>query len=127
MCHGPAGLGQAGAYPPIADTLGNFMAVEAGRQYLADVLIFGLGGAVTVGGATYVGQMQVVPPLTDAQAADVLSYVLTELNAGSLPADARLLDAADFAARRAAAKAPTAVAKSRQAVVQQLAAQGLSR
>ena len=127
VCHASTGLGQAGVYPPIVDTLGHFMAIEAGRQYLADVLVFGLGGTITVGGATYVGQMQVVPSLTDEEAADVLSYVLTELNARSLPADAKLLDATDIATRRVDAKAPTAVAKSRQAVVQQLAARGLSR
>jgi len=87
----------------------------------------GATAAVDSGGATYVGQMQVVPSLTDQEAADVLSYVLTALNGGSLPADAKLLDAAEFATRRADGKAPTAVAKSRQAVVRQLAELGLYR
>jgi len=127
VCHTPTGQGQPGLYPPIADTLGHFMAVDSGRQYLADVMVFGLGGAISVGGATYVGQMLVVPPLTDQEAADVLSYVLTTLNAASLPANAKPLEAADIAARRAVGKAPTAVAKSRQAVVRQLTELGLSR
>jgi mono/diheme cytochrome c family protein len=127
VCHMPTGHGQAGVYPPISDTLGHFMATESGRQYLANVLIYGLGGIITVDGTTYIGQMQVVPPLTDQEAADVLSYVLTALNSASLPADAKLLDAADMAVRREDGKAPTAVAKFRQSVMRELAAMGLSR
>jgi len=127
VCHQPDGRGQAGVYPPIAGTLGHFMAVESGRRYLADVVVFGLAGAIGVGGTTYVGQMQVAPPLTDQEAADVLNHVLTTFNAASLPADAKPLEASEIAARRAVPKAPTAVAKARRAVLGELESLGLSR
>ena len=127
ICHQPDGQGVAGVYPPINETLGHFMATESGRRYLAEVVAFGLAGAITVGGQPYVGQMKLAPRLSDQETADVLNYVLTAFNGASLPADAAVFSTDEIAALRATPKSPTDMAKARQAIVAELEQLGLKR
>ncbi len=127
ICHRPNGEGIPGVFPPINNTLGRFLAVPSGRDYLGDVVVFGVAGAITVDGTRYVGQMKLTPPLSDQEAADVLNYVLTQFNAGSLAAGGQAFEAGEIAARRTSPQTPTAVAKKRQDVVAELQALGLSR
>jgi mono/diheme cytochrome c family protein len=127
VCHQPNGQGVPGVYPPIHETLGHFMVTESGRRYLGEVLAFGLAGAITVGGQRYVGQMKLAPPLSDQAVADVLNYILTTFNGASLPADTATFTADEIAALRATPKAPTDVAKGRQAVIAELKQIGLER
>jgi ubiquinol-cytochrome c reductase cytochrome b subunit len=71
-CHGAAGGGTPGAFPPLA---GNAYVVGDPKHVMHTVL-YGLTGAISVKGATYNGQM---PPwkgvLSNADIADVISYV----------------------------------------------------
>lgn len=127
VCHQTQGEGAAGVFPPINQTLGRFLATAAGRNYLVDVAVFGLAGAITIGGQRYVGQMKVTPPLTDQEAADVLNYTLTAFNAASLPAEFAPYTAAEITGRRAAPKSPTELAKLRQEIVAELEQLGLPR
>jgi mono/diheme cytochrome c family protein len=127
VCHQAQGEGVAGMFPPINQTLGRFLIVPAGRNYLADVALFGLAGTITVGGQRYVGQMKVAPPLTDQEAAAVLNYVLTTFDAESLPAEAAPYAAAEIAARRATPKSPTELAKLRQEIAAELERLGMPR
>jgi cytochrome c len=127
ICHQPNGQGVAGVYPPINETLGHFMATESGRRYLAEVVAFGLAGAITVGGQPYVGQMKLAPPLSDPETADVLNYVLTTFNGASLPADAGDFSTDEIAALRATPKSPTNMAKARRLIVAELEQLGLER
>lgn len=127
VCHQPNAQGVPGVYPPIHETLGHFMATESGRQYLGEVLAFGLAGAIAVGGQRYVGQMKLAPPLPDQEIADVLNYVLTTFNGASLPADAAAFSADEIAALRATPKAPTEMAKARQPIAAELKQIGLER
>lgn len=71
MCHGATGDGIKEIYPPLARS--DFIA--SNRQGMVRAVVAGLSGEVTVNGQTYRGQM---PPimLDDAQAADVLTFVL---------------------------------------------------
>jgi mono/diheme cytochrome c family protein len=127
VCHQPNGQGVPGVYPPINETLGHFLATASGRNYLGDVVDFGLAGSITAGGQRYIGQMKLTPPLSDQEVADVLNYVLTTFNSESLPADARLFEAGDISALRARPRTPTSVAKARQDVVAELERLGLKR
>ena len=127
VCHQENGQGVAGVYPPINETLGHFLATASGRRYLSDVIAFGLAGAISVGGQPYVGQMKLAPPLSDQEIADVLTYVLTTFNAASLPASAGSFSADEIASARATPKAPTDVARGRQAVIAELKQIGLER
>ncbi len=71
-CHGASGAGMPGAFPPLAGNAyvtGNPKAVE-------HTLLYGLNGAIKVGGATYNG---VMPPwkgtLSNADIANVVTYI----------------------------------------------------
>ncbi len=125
VCHQAQGEGVAGMFPPINQTLGRFLIVPAGRNYLADVTVFGLAGTITIGGESYVGQMKVAPPLTDQEAADVLNYALTTFNAASLPAEFVPYAAAEISARRATPKSPTELARLRREIVAELERLGM--
>ena len=71
MCHGATGDGIKDVYPPLA----NSDYVASNRQGMVRAVVAGLSGEITVNGQRYRGQM---PPvmLDDAQAADVLTFVL---------------------------------------------------
>ena len=71
-CHQPDGKGLPGAFPPLAGS--DFL--KADRDRAVRIVLKGLTGPVTVNGQTINSAM---PPqeavLTDAQIADVLTYV----------------------------------------------------
>lgn len=69
-CHQATGTGQPGAIPPLAGSEW----VMGGTERITRIALFGLAGPVTVKGAGYNGAM-VPPPLSDAEAANVLTYI----------------------------------------------------
>jgi len=105
-CHQPDGAGALGLAPPLAGTLGQRMAVPAGRQYLAGIVISGLAGKLEFKGVVYEGIMPAWPQLSDAELAAALNYVLSAFNAADLPAGHQPIAAEELAAPRA--KKPTA-------------------
>jgi mono/diheme cytochrome c family protein len=71
-CHGAAGAGLPGAFPPLAKS----EVVAGDTTKLIHIIAYGLQGSLTVEGKTYNGQMPAwKPQLTDAQIADVINYV----------------------------------------------------
>ncbi len=70
-CHGPAGIGQDGVYPPLASS----PYVNGDPERFARILLHGLQGRVTVGTKEVVGVMP--PPVieTDEEIAAVMTYV----------------------------------------------------
>jgi mono/diheme cytochrome c family protein len=80
-CHGPAGTGVPGAFPPLAGHVYEFQVVddlEEGRAYPILVVLYGLMGPITVADARYNGMMPPMAHLTDEQIADVLNFVMVE-------------------------------------------------
>lgn len=78
LCHGATGDGVKGLYPPLA----NSDWLRANRSGAIRAVVNGLKDEITVNGTTFHGQM---PPimLDDAQAADVLTFVVNSWgNAG---------------------------------------------
>jgi nitrite reductase (NO-forming) / hydroxylamine reductase len=71
-CHGPEGKGLPGAFPPVASS--DWIAANPGR--LVDVVLNGLSGPITVNGQQYNAVMPAMPFLSDADAANVLTFVL---------------------------------------------------
>jgi glucose/arabinose dehydrogenase/mono/diheme cytochrome c family protein len=71
MCHGPAGLGIKGTYPPLAAS--DWLA--ANRRDAIRAVVAGLKGEITVNGEVYSGQMPAII-LDDAQVADTMTFVL---------------------------------------------------
>ena len=93
ICHQGNAAGVPGMYPPLADSIGNYVRVPAGRAYLVHVVAFGLTGPISVHGQTYVGLMQSWPGLSDEEIAEVLNYILDTFNSKLIPRDFKPLTA----------------------------------
>ena len=76
-CHNAAGTGTPGFAPGFKETLPPLLQAETGRAYLANVILWGLQGQLTVNGQTYNGAMPPFGQLSDADIAEVLNYILT--------------------------------------------------
>jgi mono/diheme cytochrome c family protein len=71
VCHMENGQGQAGIYPPLANS--DFLAKDAKRAI--DIVLNGLNGEITVNGKIYNLDMPAQKQLTDQQVTDVLNFV----------------------------------------------------
>ncbi len=75
-CHQATGAGIPGAFPPIANHVGELVAAD--RAYPAKLVLFGMMGAIEVQGTTYNGVMPgLAAVLSDADVAGILNHVLT--------------------------------------------------
>ncbi len=104
-CHGAAGAGVPGAFPPLA---GN-KAIVGDDKYIADVLLGGLQGQIAVNGQTYSGVMPAwAAQLSDTEIAAVATHVRSSWgNAGAA------VSADTVKAERAAAKPVSQVLSER--------------
>jgi nitrite reductase (NO-forming) len=71
-CHQPNGEGMAGVFPPLAKS--DFIAANTKR--VADIILHGLTGAVTVNGKEFNSVMPPMSQLTDDEVANIGTYVL---------------------------------------------------
>ncbi|MCS7194728.1 MAG: cytochrome c [Meiothermus sp.] len=102
FCHGEAGQGRVGAYPPLAQHAPELLKSAEGRAHLLRVMLYGMQGPVRVRGQTYDGVMPAFPQLSDEQIASVLNHILVAWgNDRLLPQDHRPFTAAEVAALRA--------------------------
>ncbi len=76
-CHQADGSGLPGVFPPLAGHVGDLYAAEGGPRHLANVLLFGMQGPITVDGVDYAGVMPGWFQFSDADVAAVLDHVLT--------------------------------------------------
>ncbi|MGI9261664.1 MAG: c-type cytochrome [Woeseiaceae bacterium] len=82
-CHLPDGNGVPGAFPPIRDRVAKIAALDGGREYLVTVVAYGLMGTIDVAGVQYFGVMAGnAGPMTAADIAAALNYIVFELNDG---------------------------------------------
>lgn len=75
-CHQPTGTGVPGAFPPLAGHAPELALAEGGRDYLINVVLYGLQGEIQVDGQTYNGVMAPWGQLSDDEIASTLNYVL---------------------------------------------------
>lgn len=75
-CHGPAGAGIAGAFPPLAGHAADLAALEGGRAFLISAMLYGLQGPIVVNGVSYNNVMPAWAQLGDAEIAAVLDHVV---------------------------------------------------
>ena len=120
VCHQPDGKGAPSVYPPLANSVGRYMALKQGRTYVIDVVSFGMGGKIDSGGDSFEGDMPPWPQLNDDEVAAVLTYVLTGLNAKLLPADFKPISADEVKAERAKQLTAAAVHTERDALIRDL-------
>ena len=118
-CHQANGQGVAGAFPPLAGHAAALMGRPGGRDYLAQLVLYGLTGEIQAEGKTYNGAM---PPwgriLNDAQLAAALDYALHSWgNEAALPAGTGPITAAEIAAARGKETTAAQVYAMRQSVL----------
>ena len=120
VCHQPDGKGAPSVYPPLAGSVGRYVALKEGRTYVIDVVSFGMGGKIDSGGDSFEGDMPPWPQLNDDEVAAVLTYVLTGLNAKLLPADFKPISADEVKAERAKQLTAAAVHTERDSLIKDL-------
>ncbi len=98
-CHQANGEGIITVFPPLANHAAKLF--NADRDYLANVVLYGIEGTIQVDGLSYNQPMRGYPELSDADIAGVLNYVLTTWGNESLLAeDFRPYEAKDIAGLR---------------------------
>lgn len=116
-CHQANGQGLPGAFPPLAGHVPDLALAEGGRDYLVQLLLYGLQGEVGVEGQAYNGVMPAWPQLSDEQIAGVLNYTLSAWdNLERMPEDYPAFTPDDVAAQRDAGLSPADVYERRQAL-----------
>jgi cytochrome c oxidase subunit II len=75
-CHGASGAGVAGVFPPLAGHAADLAALDGGRPYLIDTLLYGLQGAIVIDGTSYSGVMPAWGQLSDDAVAAVLDHIV---------------------------------------------------
>ena len=82
-CQQANGAGLPAVFPPLSGHAADIHELEGGPEYLVEVLLYGLVGAIQVDGVAYNGVMPAWSQLSDEQLAAVLNYVLASWdNAG---------------------------------------------
>lgn len=122
VCHQPDGKGVPAVYPPLAGSVGRYVALKEGRAYLIDVVSFGMGGKIESGGDSFEGDMPPWPQLSNQDTADVLDYVLTGLNSTLLPKDFKPISADEVKAERAKQLSSAAIHTEREPLMKALGA-----
>lgn len=97
-CHQPTGQGLPGAFPPLAGHAADLY--EASRDYIVDVVLYGLMGQILVDGMPYNGVMPSHEHLSDAELAAILNHVLTSFGNEDRIEAFEPYAPADIAARR---------------------------
>lgn len=117
-CHQPTGAGVPGAFPPLnGGHAARLAQAEGGYDYLINTVLYGLQGAIEVGGMTYNGIMTPHGFLPDDQIAGVLTYVTRAWdNEGAVEGDIPEFFAEDVAALRDAGLTGADVYETRPAV-----------
>ncbi len=122
ICHQAAAQGVPGTYPPLANTIGDYVRIPAGRKYLAHVVIFGMEGEMVSGGMTYEGLMPPNGELSDAEIAATLNQVLQSFNARRIPAGFTPFTDDEIRAARSAGLKASQMPRERRALLDALKA-----
>jgi mono/diheme cytochrome c family protein len=112
-CHGAAGQGVPGVFPPLAGHVGGLYAAPDGPRHLANVLLFGMQGPITVAGTRYDGMMPGWFQLSDGDIAAVIDYVLTAWGDADAIDGYTAIETADVAAARRGGLSPQGVYERR--------------
>ncbi|AEV15637.1 MAG: cytochrome C-552 [Thermus sp.] len=76
-CHQATGQGIPGAFPPLAGHVAEILALKGGREFLIQVLLWGLQGQIEVKGMKYNGAMPAYNGLKDEEIAALLNHIAT--------------------------------------------------
>ncbi|QBR03302.1 cytochrome c [Paraburkholderia pallida] len=98
VCHQAGGKGQDGLAPPLTRYPGRYAATPDGRQQLTATVLNGMYGEIAVQDKTYNFKMPSFASLSDEELAEVLNYVVFDLN--SKHGNAKPFTAAELKAAR---------------------------
>lgn len=117
FCHGDAGQGRPGAFPPLAGHSVELASSPGGRSVLIQTVLFGLQGEILVKGQRYSGVMPGHAQLRDEEIASLLNFVLGAWgNDKLLPEGHRPLTAAEVASERLRRLTPPQVYENRRRI-----------
>lgn len=74
-CHQADGSGRQGVFPPLAGHVPDLANAEGGRDYLIDVVLYGVAGPMEVDGVGYGGHMPAFGRLSDEDVAAVVNHM----------------------------------------------------
>lgn len=77
-CHQANGAGVSGVFPPLAGHIPSILAAQGGREWLVQVMLYGLQGSIRVKGVNYNGLMPAYPQLSNAEIAALLNHIATQ-------------------------------------------------
>lgn len=77
LCHQRGGVGVVGQFPRLSGRVGEIAAMPIGRQYLIEVVLFGIAGKIEVDRHPLIGVMPSFAALTDADIATTLNYLIS--------------------------------------------------
>ncbi len=78
-CHQANGTGMAAVFPPLVDNAN----ITDNPMYIAETVVKGKSGEISVNGATYNGMMPPMAYMTDSDIAAVVNYVNKKFAGGS--------------------------------------------
>ena len=99
-CHQATGAGIPGVFPPVAGHVGDILMTDGGREYLIDVLLYGLQGPIEVRGNAYNGLMPGWASMSDNELADLIDYLVRGFEGVPTPAGYEPIAPAEVAAQR---------------------------
>lgn len=99
-CHQADGAGLAGVFPTLIGHTAELYNAEGGRDYLLNLLLYGLQGQIEVDSANYNGVMPAWGQLSDSNLAEILNYILTAWDNDTLLQDFSPYSADDVGAGR---------------------------
>ena len=109
-CHQAEGQGIPAAFPPLAGHIPDLYNAEGGREYIINVVLYGLMGAIEIDGQGYNGVMTPwAAILSDEQIAATLNHELMSWGNDALVVDFRPIMPEEVAVLRDAGLAPTDV------------------
>ena len=115
-CHQQDGNGMAGVFPPLNNHIPDVLAAAGGREYLVDVLLYGVQGPFSISGVKYNSVMPAWPQLSDAEIAAVLNHISTSWD-NELPSNQEPFAASEITDARGLDIAATDVLKKREALL----------
>ena len=116
VCHGSDGNGVPGIYPRLRGRVAHIASSIPGRDYVAQVILFGLTGPLKVDGVEINGVMPAFADLSDEQIAELVGYLSGELDPSHTAIDPPI-SAADVARLRAQKASPYHLHGVREGVV----------
>ncbi len=118
VCHQAGGKGQDGLAPPLTEYPGKYSTTAQGRAQLTSTVVHGMFGEIKVHDKSYNFKMPSFASASDEDLAQVLNYVVFDLN--EKHGDAKPFTAADIKAARAQTMDSSAVHSQRAVVVKGL-------